>query len=298
MAIKVNYDGLASDVSTLTTNVKSICDSLDTLNSVENIIPGSWTSHASEKYRSTVESDLVSHVADLEGSLTGLIKMLVSISDSFNNLEGVIGNDLKSWYDGLNNNGKVLDILSNGLPTILNPSTNYDLTSLLNNPTSYDPTTLADPSIPTQPTPTGGGGGGVPSSPSQPSTPSQPAAPSTPPTPSQPAAPSTPSTPSQPAAPSTPSTPSQPAAPSTPSAPSQPAAPSTPTTPSQSTTPSDGFNSSDYDFVDNSGNTAISFDDDVSVSSNISNSSTAGGSNDNLDLSFTDEEGKTTIHFD
>ena len=274
MAIKVNYDGLASDVSTLTTNVKSICDSLDTLNSVENIIPGSWTSPASEKYRSTVESDLVSHVADLEGSLTGLIKMLVSISDSFNNLEGVIGNDLKSWYDGLNNNGKVLDILSNGLPTILNPSTNYDLTSLLNNPTSYDPTTLADPSIPTQPTPTGGGGGGVPSSPSQPSTPSQPAAPSTPPTPSQPAAPSTPSTPSQPAAPSTPSTPSQPAA------------------------PSDGFNSSDYDFVDNSGNTAISFDDDVSVSSNISNSSTAGGSNDNLDLSFTDEEGKTTIHFD
>lgn len=269
MAIKVNYDGLASDVSTLTTNVKSICDSLDTLNSVENIIPGSWTSPASEKYRSTVESDLVSHVADLEGSLTGLIKMLVSISDSFNNLEGVIGNDLKSWYDGLNNNGKVLDILSNGLPTILNPSTNYDLTSLLNNPTSYDPTTLADPSIPTQPIPTGGGGGipsggggGVPSSPSQPSTPSQPAAPSMP------------------------------------SAPSQPAAPSTPTTPSQSTTPSDGFNSSDYDFVDNSGNTAISFDDDVSVSSNISNSSTAGGSNDNLDLSFTDEEGKTTIHFD
>lgn len=269
MAIKVNYDGLASDVSTLTTNVKSICDSLDTLNSVENIIPGSWTSPASEKYRSTVESDLVSHVADLEGSLTGLIKMLVSISDSFNNLEGVIGNDLKSWYDGLNNNGKVLDILSNGLPTILNPSTNYDLTSLLNNPTSYDPTTLADPSIPTQPIPTGGGGGipsggggGVPSSPSQPSTPSQPAAPSTPTTPSQPAAPSTPMTPSQP------------------------------------TTPSDGFNSSDYDFVDKSGNTAISFDDDVSVSSNISNSSTSGGSNDNLDLSFTDEEGKTTIHFD
>lgn len=275
MAIKVNYDGLASDVSTLTTNVKSICDSLDTLNSVENIIPGSWTSPASEKYRSTVESDLVSRVADLEGSLTGLIKMLVSISDSFNNLEGVIGNDLKSWYDGLNNNGKVLDILNNGLPAILNPATNYDLTSLLNNPstvnnpTSYDPTTLVDPSIPSQPIPTGGGGGipsggsdGVPSSPSAPSTPSQPAAPSTSSTPSQPAAPSTPSTPSQPSS------------------------------------PSDRFNSSDYDFVDNSGNTAISFDDDVSVSSNISNSSTASGSNDNLDLSFTDEEGKTTIHFD
>ena len=299
MAIKVNYDGLSSDITTLTTNVKSICDSLDTLNNTENIIPGSWTSPASEKYRSTVESDLVSRVADLEGSLTGLIKMLVSISDSFNNLEGVIGSDLKSWYDGLNNNGKVLDILSNGLPTSLYQTTNYDLTNLLNNPTTtsdpsaYDPTTLADPSVPTQPTPTGGGGGtpsggggGVPSSPSQPSTPSQPAAPSTP------------TTPSQPAAPSTPSTPSQPAAPSTPSAPSQPAAPSTPSTPSQSTTPSDGFNSSDYDFVDNSGNTAISFDDDVSVSSNISNSSTAGSSNDNLDLSFTDEEGKTTIHFD
>lgn len=126
MAIKVNYDGLASDVSTLTTNVKSICDSLDTLNSVENIIPGSWTSPAGEKYRSTVESDLVSRVADLEGSLTGLIKMLVSISDSFNNLEGVIGNDLKSWYDGLNNNGKVLDILSNGLPTMINSSMIYN----------------------------------------------------------------------------------------------------------------------------------------------------------------------------
>lgn len=126
MAIKVNYDGLASDVSTLTTNVKSICDSLDTLNSVENIIPGSWTSPAGEKYRSTVESDLVSRVADLEGSLTGLIKMLVSISDSFNNLEGVIGNDLKSWYDGLNNNGKVLDILSNGLPTMINSSMLYN----------------------------------------------------------------------------------------------------------------------------------------------------------------------------
>ena len=293
MAIKVNYDGLASDVSTLTTNVKSICDSLDTLNSVENIIPGSWTSPASEKYRSTVESDLVSRVADLEGSLTGLIKMLVSISDSFNNLEGVIGNDLKSWYDGLNNNGKVLDILSNGLPTILNPSTNYDLTSLLNNPTSYDPTTLADPSIPTEPIPTGGGGG-IPSGGSD----GVPSSPSTPSTPSQPATPSMPSTPSQPAAPSTPSTPSQPAAPSTPSTPSQPAAPSTPSTPSQPTTPSDGFNSSDYDFVDNSGNTAISFDDDVSVSSNMTNSSTASGSNDNLDLSFTDEEGKTTIHFD
>lgn len=286
MAIKVNYDGLASDISTLTTNVKSICDSLDTLNSVENIIPGSWTSPASEKYRSTVESDLVGRVADLEGSLTGLIKMLVSISDSFNNLEGVIGNDLKSWYDGLNNNGKVLDILSNGLPTILNPSTNSDLTSLLNNPTTtsdptaYDPSTLADPSIPTQPTPTGGGGGGVPSSPSSPSTPSQPAAPSEPTTPSQPAAPSEPTTPSQPAAPS------------------QPATPSEPTSPSQPATPSDGFNSNDYDFVDNSGNTAISFDDDVSVSSNVSNSSTSGGSNDNLDLSFNDDEGKTTIHFD
>lgn len=284
MAIKVNYDGLASDISTLTTNVKSICDSLDTLNSVENIIPGSWTSPASEKYRSTVESDLVGRVADLEGSLTGLIKMLVSISDSFNNLEGVIGNDLKSWYDGLNNNGKVLDILSNGLPTILNPSTNYDLTSLLNNPTTtsdptaYDPSTLADPSIPTQPTPTGGGG--VPSSPSSPSTPSQPAAPSESTTPSQPAAPSEPTTPSQPVAPSEPTTPSQ------------------PSSPSQSVTPSDGFNSNDYDFVDNSGNTAISFDDDVSVSSNVSNSSTSGGSNDNLDLSFTDDEGKTTIHFD
>ena len=287
MAIKVNYDGLSSDITTLTTNVKSICDSLDTLNNTENIIPGSWTSPASEKYRSTVESDLVSRVADLEGSLTGLIKMLVSISDSFNNLEGVIGSDLKSWYDGLNNNGKVLDILSNGLPTSLYQTTNYDLTNLLNNPTTtsdpsaYDLTTLADPSVPTQPTPTGGGGGtpsggggGVPSSPSQPSTPSQPAAPSMP------------------------STPSQPAAPSTPTTPSQPAAPSTPTTLSQSTTPSDGFNSSDYDFVDNSGNTAITFDDDVSVSSNISNSSTAGGSNDNLDLSFTDEEGKTIIHFD
>ena len=261
MAIKVNYDGLASDVSTLTTNVKSICDSLDTLNSVENIIPGSWTSPASVKYRSTVESDLVSRVADLEGSLTGLIKMLVSISDSFNNLEGVIGNDLKSWYDGLNNNGKVLDILSNGLPTILNPSTNYDLTSLLNNPTTTSDPTAYDPSIPTQPTPTGGGGG-------------------------------------TPSSPSSPSTPSQPVAPSEPTTPSQPAAPSEPTTPSQPTTPSDGFNSNDYDFVDNSGNTAISFDDDVSVSSNMTNSSTASGSNDNLDLSFTDDEGKTTIHFD
>lgn len=126
MAIKVNYDGLASDISTLTTNVKSICDSLDTLNSVENIIPGSWTSPASEKYRSTVESDLVGRVADLEGSLTGLIKMLVSISDSFNNLEGVIGNDLKSWYDGLDSNGKVLDILNNGLPNVLTASMLYN----------------------------------------------------------------------------------------------------------------------------------------------------------------------------
>ena len=126
MEIKVNYDGLASDVSTLTTNVKSICDSLDTLNSGENIIPGSWTSPASEKYRSTVESDLVARVADLEGSLTGLIKMLVSISDSFSNLEGVIGNDLKSWYDGFDSNGKILDILNNGLPTGLNQLTNYD----------------------------------------------------------------------------------------------------------------------------------------------------------------------------
>lgn len=126
MAIKVNYDGLASDVSTLTANVKSICDSLDTLNSVENIIPGSWTSPASEKYRSTVESDLVARVADLEGSLTGLIKMLVSISDSFSNLEDVIGNDLKSWYEGLDSNGKVLDILNNGLPNVLTASMLYN----------------------------------------------------------------------------------------------------------------------------------------------------------------------------
>lgn len=285
MAIKVNYDGLSSDITTLTTNVKSICDSLDTLNCTENIIPTSWSSEASGKYRSTVESDLVAHVADLEGSLTGLIKMLVSISDSFNNLEGVIGGDLKSWYEGLDNNGKVYDILASGLPAGLNQLANYDLTGLLNtpsttsDPTSYDPTTSADPSIPTQPTPTGGGtpsgdGGGAPSSPSLPSTPSQPASPSEPTTPSQPTAPSEPTTSSQPVAPSEPTTPSQPA------------------------TPSDGFNSNDYDFVDNSGNTAISFDDDVSVSSNVSNSSTSGGSNDNLDLSFTDEEGKTTIHFD
>lgn len=293
MAIKVNYDGLASDISTLTANVKSICDSLDVLNSTENIIPGSWTSPASNKYRSTVESDLVGRVADLEGSLTGLIKMLVSISDSFNNLEGVIGNDLKSWYEGLDSNGKVLDILSNGLPTSLNQTTNYDLTSLLSNPTTasdpatYDPSTLADPSIPTQPTPTGGGGGtpsggggGAPSSPSQPTTPSEP------------------TTPSNPTTSGDADVPDQPTIPTEPVEPAQPTTPSDSVTPSDSTISNNIFDQNDYDFIDNSGNTAVSFGEDVSGSSNISNSSTSSDSNDNLDLSFTDEEGKTTVHFD
>lgn len=69
-------------------------------------------------------------------------------------------------------------------------------------------------------------------------------------------------------------------------------------TSSDSTISNNIFDHDDYDFVDNSGNTAVSFGDDVSGLSNISNSSTSSGSNDNLDLSFTDEEGKTTVHFD
>lgn len=239
MAIKVSYDGLSSDINILTTNVKSICDSLDTLNRTDSIVPESWTSPASVQYRHTVDLDLVAHVADLEGSLTGLIKLLVNISDSFNNLENIISNDLKSWYDNLDSNGKIYDFL----PTTDQPTTpsaddtpttdQPTIPSAGDTPTTDHPTTTSrDGDIPTADQPTPPSDGGI-------------------------------------------------------------------TSPlSQTTTPSDGFNSDDYDFVDKSGNTAISFDDDVSVSSNISNSSTSGGSNDNLDLSFTDDEGKTTIHFD
>ena len=42
--IKVKYSGISSDISTLSSNVKNICDSLDKVNNVENVIPESWKS--------------------------------------------------------------------------------------------------------------------------------------------------------------------------------------------------------------------------------------------------------------
>ena len=111
-SIKVDYEGIESDISTLTTNVKTICDSLDKINDIEKIVPSSWQSPASEKYRSTVVFDLIARIAELKGSLTLLINLLVSISDNFSNLEGIIGSDLKSWYDDLSKNNNILDILN------------------------------------------------------------------------------------------------------------------------------------------------------------------------------------------
>ena len=122
--IKVNYSGISSDISTLSSNVKNICDSLDKVNNVENVIPESWKSKGAEQYRSAVVTDIIAPIANFEGTLTGLIKMLSEVSDNFDNLENIIGSELNNWFNGMVASGKVLDLVAVS-DVLLNYGINY-----------------------------------------------------------------------------------------------------------------------------------------------------------------------------
>ena len=111
-SIKVDYEGIESDISTLTTNVKNICDSLDKINDIEKIVPSSWQSPASEQYTMVVQNDILNPISTFQSTLAGLIQVLVEISGSFDNLESIIGKDLTDWFKNLQENGKVLDLIS------------------------------------------------------------------------------------------------------------------------------------------------------------------------------------------
>ena len=129
-SIKVDYEGIESDISTLTTNVKNICDSLDKINDIEKIVPSSWQSPASEQYTMVVQNDILNPISTFQSTLAGLIQVLVEISGSFDNLESIIGKDLTDWFKNLQENGKVLDLISFA-EFISESGLNYDVNYLI-----------------------------------------------------------------------------------------------------------------------------------------------------------------------
>ena len=110
-SIKVDYEGIENDISKLATNAKAICDSLDKINDIEKIVPSSWQSPGAEQYRGVVGTDIMAPIANFESTLTGLVKMLSDISDNFGNLENIIGTELNNWFNGMMEDGKLLDFV-------------------------------------------------------------------------------------------------------------------------------------------------------------------------------------------
>lgn len=96
--VKLDYDGLNNDILLLTRNVKIICDSLDKINSIDKVIPPTWKSYAASKASSTAQNLVLTPIEDIKSKLLLCISSLVNITDSFDNLENIIGNDLNNWY--------------------------------------------------------------------------------------------------------------------------------------------------------------------------------------------------------
>lgn len=113
--IYLNYEGILNDISVLTNNVKNLCDSLDKLNNINYIVPESWQSNGAVKFREDAQNSLIDPINAFEGILFGLIKLVVESSDSFSNLENIIGNDLYTWYNTRVENGLVFDFFNDNI---------------------------------------------------------------------------------------------------------------------------------------------------------------------------------------
>ncbi len=104
--IKLDYDGLNNDILLLTKNVKIICDSLDKINLLDKIIPPTWRSYAAFKASSIVKDQVLIPIEDIKSKLVLCISSLVNVSNSFDNLESIIGSELNNWY---NENLKIIN---------------------------------------------------------------------------------------------------------------------------------------------------------------------------------------------
>ncbi len=113
--IYLNYEGILNDISVLTNNVKNLCDSLDKLNNINYIVPESWQSNGAVKFREDAQNSLIDPINAFEGILAGLIKLVIESSDSFSNLENIIGNDLYTWYNNRVENGLVFDFFNDNI---------------------------------------------------------------------------------------------------------------------------------------------------------------------------------------
>ena len=136
---KMDYTGTEEDVAIITNNVQVINDALDSINSVEKIIPNTWKSNAATKYEETVTSDIITPIEGLKESLNELTTTLTEALEKYKETENSIQDDAEEINTEAPDDATISDE---------KPSTN-DQPTQPSNPTQ--PSKPTQPSNPTQP---------------------------------------------------------------------------------------------------------------------------------------------------